>query len=439
MLATMEPRLLDVSENTSTESRERWVNQEIDVCHLIHRNCRTRRARSCGAGRRSCGGLWTAQRSMRRAPLTTCSGRPRRRHIAPLQVSSPLKVARVCAPCLIKVVGPAVNWQLIDQSTRAPFALGPLLEAAPNTQRPQPSASWVTHLGHPGVTCCDAGRARAPAAAAASAPTAPPTAAPPSPGLAFDPATTPGVATLAPAPSAEAAGFAAAQRSRPNGVPLSGATPAAPQPQATRPDATPPGPSMQHAAAVAARPEQQASAQQAAAAGGAAQQSPSAANMMPASSAKADPIADLQQAQAAASASRGAGQGADQARNSALAGTSLRADAGGSAADEPAARTGAAVAAADMAMGAGSASEPATVAAAATAEARQPEPRRKLRQRRVPSSQIGRVMGFAGLGARLAAGTLGDSISNMFRCPHLFLKGCSVQGEIRHIRLVLVN
>ena len=42
--------------------------------------------------------------------------------------------------------------------------------------------------------------------------------------------------------------------------------------------------------------------------------------------------------------------------------------------------------------------------------------RQKLRQRRVPSSQLGRVMGFAGLGARLAAGTAIDSITSMFRC-----------------------
>lgn len=41
--------------------------------------------------------------------------------------------------------------------------------------------------------------------------------------------------------------------------------------------------------------------------------------------------------------------------------------------------------------------------------------RRKLRQRRVPSSQLGRVMGFAGLGARLAVGTAVDSFTNMFK------------------------
>lgn len=41
--------------------------------------------------------------------------------------------------------------------------------------------------------------------------------------------------------------------------------------------------------------------------------------------------------------------------------------------------------------------------------------RRKLRERRVPSSPIGRVMGFAQLGASLVYGTMSDSVSQYFR------------------------
>jgi hypothetical protein len=60
--------------------------------------------------------------------------------------------------------------------------------------------------------------------------------------------------------------------------------------------------------------------------------------------------------------------------------------------------------------------------------------RRKLRQRRVPSSQLGRVMGFAGLGARLAAGTAVDSITSIFRCANL-LHSCrpaTIQTSLRY-------
>lgn len=42
------------------------------------------------------------------------------------------------------------------------------------------------------------------------------------------------------------------------------------------------------------------------------------------------------------------------------------------------------------------------------------EVRRKLRERRVPSSPLGRVMGFAQLGASLVYGTMSDSVSNYF-------------------------
>jgi len=42
------------------------------------------------------------------------------------------------------------------------------------------------------------------------------------------------------------------------------------------------------------------------------------------------------------------------------------------------------------------------------------EVRRKLRERRVPSSPFGRVMGFAQLGASLVYGTMSDSVSNYF-------------------------
>ena len=41
--------------------------------------------------------------------------------------------------------------------------------------------------------------------------------------------------------------------------------------------------------------------------------------------------------------------------------------------------------------------------------------RRKLRERRVPSSPIGRVFGFAQLGASLVYGTMSDSVSQYFR------------------------
>lgn len=43
------------------------------------------------------------------------------------------------------------------------------------------------------------------------------------------------------------------------------------------------------------------------------------------------------------------------------------------------------------------------------------EVRRKLRERRVPSSPIGRAMGFAQLGASLVYGTMSDSVSQYFR------------------------
>lgn len=42
------------------------------------------------------------------------------------------------------------------------------------------------------------------------------------------------------------------------------------------------------------------------------------------------------------------------------------------------------------------------------------EVQRKLRERRVPSSPFGRVMGFAQLGASLVYGTMSDSVSQYF-------------------------
>ena len=45
------------------------------------------------------------------------------------------------------------------------------------------------------------------------------------------------------------------------------------------------------------------------------------------------------------------------------------------------------------------------------------EVRRKLRERRVPSSPFGRVMGFAQLGASLVYGTMSDSVSQYFGGP----------------------
>ena len=41
----------------------------------------------------------------------------------------------------------------------------------------------------------------------------------------------------------------------------------------------------------------------------------------------------------------------------------------------------------------------------------QHEARRKLRERRVPSSPVGRAAGFAGLGASLLYGSMRDSVS----------------------------
>lgn len=50
-----------------------------------------------------------------------------------------------------------------------------------------------------------------------------------------------------------------------------------------------------------------------------------------------------------------------------------------------------------------------------TLEEKKAEVRRKLRERRVPSSPMGRVMGFAQLGASLVYGTLSDQVSQYFR------------------------
>lgn len=60
--------------------------------------------------------------------------------------------------------------------------------------------------------------------------------------------------------------------------------------------------------------------------------------------------------------------------------------------------------------------------------------RRKLRQRRVPSSQLGRVAGFAGLGASLAFGTVKDSVFNFFG-PKDTSAGSSVLSEANADRL----
>ena len=60
---------------------------------------------------------------------------------------------------------------------------------------------------------------------------------------------------------------------------------------------------------------------------------------------------------------------------------------------------------------------PGGAALAAQAEAivqKKEEVRRKLRERRVPSSPFGRVMGFAQLGASLVYGTMSDSVSQYF-------------------------
>ena len=48
-------------------------------------------------------------------------------------------------------------------------------------------------------------------------------------------------------------------------------------------------------------------------------------------------------------------------------------------------------------------------------EPRAPLPKRKPRERRVPASPFGRVMGFAGLGASLVAGTVRDSVAGYFQ------------------------
>lgn len=60
----------------------------------------------------------------------------------------------------------------------------------------------------------------------------------------------------------------------------------------------------------------------------------------------------------------------------------------------------------------------AAAVAAAAAGPPQPPPRKfKPRERSVPSSALGRVAGFAGLGASLLYGTMRESVSRAFRGP----------------------
>ena len=50
-------------------------------------------------------------------------------------------------------------------------------------------------------------------------------------------------------------------------------------------------------------------------------------------------------------------------------------------------------------------------------EERKAEVRRKLRERAVPASPLGRAFGFARLGANLVYGTVSDSVSRYIRGP----------------------
>lgn len=53
----------------------------------------------------------------------------------------------------------------------------------------------------------------------------------------------------------------------------------------------------------------------------------------------------------------------------------------------------------------------------AAIEERKAEVRRKLRERAVPASPLGRAFGFARLGANLVYGTVSDSVSRYIRGP----------------------
>ena len=53
-------------------------------------------------------------------------------------------------------------------------------------------------------------------------------------------------------------------------------------------------------------------------------------------------------------------------------------------------------------------------------QAKKEEVKRKLKERRVPSSAIGRVAGFAQLGASLVYGTMADSVSDLRSPPPCF-------------------
>ena len=103
-----------------------------------------------------------------------------------------------------------------------------------------------------------------------------------------------------------------------------------------------------------------------------------------------------------------------------------------------------------LVQGAGSIGEPAlgsttgdatTMAAGKEGGARENKEavRRRLRERRVPSSPMGRVFGFAQLGASLVYGTVSDSVSQYFRgnpdgssAPHSSNR-CISLGQIAHM------
>lgn len=74
---------------------------------------------------------------------------------------------------------------------------------------------------------------------------------------------------------------------------------------------------------------------------------------------------------------------------------------------------------------------PATAAAAAAAQAQAPEPpRRKFvpRERAVPSSSVGRALGFAQLGGSLLYGTMRESVSRAFGGSKQAADGCAGFG-----------
>ena len=92
----------------------------------------------------------------------------------------------------------------------------------------------------------------------------------------------------------------------------------------------------------------------------------------------------MQRVQASAEAARSAGSAAEEARSNALAGSTMRVTPKKEAGPD------------EGSTGEGGAASPQAAAAASEAlKGRPEEVRRKLRQRRVPSSRLGRVAGFA--------------------------------------------